>query len=340
MKKLRNTKKLIVAASALAVAVAVSAGATFAWFTTNSQVSVGSINASVTSGGQNNIMVALGHGSSNVEFKTTINSKDIENWLDEEYTDGVEFDAITYGSQTTGEAVAFKDVEGDPVDSTSGKYIKIPLTIRTDESDTIILQGTSTVTTSSTVTRTTSAWETINANTYGNHDEILSGTEIEAYACNATRVGFTTGSGTITNSLAPTESTLKVWSPNEARYDGAQTDGSIESGLERTAVTGDTTGTNYWKNNLAAAAYNAVSTPTKTISCEGYGTNYITTYAEKTTGTANIATTAQYENSTSYYAFIYVYIWLEGTDGDCFNSVLEQEIDVTLSLTSSLSLSA
>lgn len=343
MKKMKTRTKLVGAVAALTVAVALSAGTTFAWFTSNPTSTISNISANVTTGGSGNIMVAVGHSSTG-SFKTGLDTDDIGNYLN------VAFDALCLDTTDNN----LEDVDGNNAVAASGttgssyqgEYIKIPLTIRTDSADSIVLTESSSVTgTASSEPTNITAWRTIEKNKYGNSSEITQDGAIEASAYNAARVGFTVADSSDNSTdyagnpiYTGTEGTMKVWSPNEAMYSGAiveqtGTEGaaySLNTNVDRSSVA--VAGSNYWQNNLAGDYYyymNSNTNPTN-YSTGGYS-NYLTNYTENSSN-ATIVETAKVGTSSYAYAFIYVYVWIDGNDGDCFNSIFDQNIVVNLAI--------
>ena len=346
MKKLKNTRKLLIAATALVAAVAVSAGATYAWFTQNAEVSVSGISANVKTSGDTNIMVAVGHGTSGINFQPSLSTTDLTDG-DVNYLN-VAFDSVTNTNTTKTNAptlysAAYSStatetnylsytaaVAGNS--SVKGNYVKVPLTIRTDTAANIILNDGS-VSTTATTTPSVYEWRSSGITQYTTSAKSY-GDAYTAYAKNASRVGFTTASGTLSSKAYNTESTFKVWCPNEINYDGSQVVTTPESGYRTSAVTDN----NYYLNNLADDYFEYVYNCATSITQDAYTDNYLATYTEKAgTDYANniVATTAYDSTAEAYYAYVYLYIWIEGTDGDCFNNILSQAIDVEFDLTAS-----
>lgn len=339
MKKLKNTRKMLVAASALVVAVAVSAGATYAWFTQNSESTISGIDATVKAAGDTNIMVAVGHDVSKITFKTDLDSSDLSDYLT------TSLDAVTNTNTTKTDAPSFYKESGNGTYSVSETtategtdYIKIPITVRTDEAANVILEdGDDTYVkagTGGTTSTTVTEWRSSDITAYNATGTYELGSLYTAYAYNAVRVGFTTGSGTVSDNKMPTESDFEVWSPNEAMYGGqeVQADTPSSATVDRSDIKTDDA-TNYWANNLARDYYSSIY-GTTSYDVADYSSNYVA--PDSTTDGDNvIATTATgaVSNSTACYQFLYIYIWLEGTDGDCFNNILGQGISVSFSLT-------
>jgi len=169
--------------------------------------------------------------------------------------------------------------------------------------------------------------------------EITKGETFTDHAANAIRVGFTNievGSS-LTKNYSEGES--KFWCPNEyftngAQYDGSNTTAGTTSGREK----------GYYKNNLASdfnyyyGAYSnyvstvnalpnpltlATSTTTKNGVASG-DTSVLATFAASSSG----STTAT--SAGTYYIATTVVIWIEGTDGDCFDEILGDTISCAL----------
>lgn len=150
----------------------------------------------------------------------------------------------------------------------------------------------------------------------------------------------------------------KIWCPNEANYDGSDLykgDGASEYSLQNKHAAG------FYAQNLAGAyAYllaqsketdpnfnltsaassgditEAQSYTNSVIPWEGKMQTSDTTKADYTDCTV-IATTASsgvlsgYSSTAGFYAVVDVTVWLEGTDGDCFNAVATDIMKVLLS---------
>jgi hypothetical protein len=186
-----------------------------------------------------------------------------------------------------------------------------------------------TASTASTVSpKSVKAWSNITLATYSTVESSDTKTELTkdtdkvvARAANASRISFVTGTDTKSS---------KVWSPNEHNA----------SGVEETSATETTNGKGFWKNNLAAVYYNYMYGSSETIKQVEYKSNVAAlsssdTSAAKAANTILTLSTAVKDSTdtskTLYYQdSVTINIWLEGTDGDCFDSIFDDAISVAL----------
>ncbi len=354
MKKMKTRTKLAGAVTALVVAVALSAGTTFAWFTTSKTVSVTTISASVTStsGG---LEIASGlNKESGFGSSLTVDAS------------SVVLDAATTSIDGATGAVTMLNRKNEA--ATEGSYITFNCTLRA-QSDLVINlgAGSDVSSTAATSPNYVKAWaDTTNSSTsavtntkYGNGD-IDIGNNIEAKAANASRVSFEMGTYSGSNVDSMTVSSSKVWSPHEASINGKYiADSTALSGLSSTEANSDKAG--FYMGNLASdyeqyLLANSLMTYAELDTATGYtshwgalGSSYPYTgaaYTQDTTGYANpvvpIESNSQTTSGTNttivtlasfgdyYYANVTVKIWLEGTDGDCLNSIFSQTLKVDL----------
>ena len=320
---MKATKKIVGAACALVAAVALSAGSTFAWFTSNANVSVGQISANVvTMGGDLQIAV---------KSQTLLTEDEAGGGLKKgEYKEG-ELGAYAYSvknpfatspvltavTSTNGKDFTERKVtETAPTakantTNSGGGYIKLTVSLRSSTAMKIYLDNASDVSSDSGATSTSIfAWKDITETDYGKgaSTQIDAGDPIAAQAKNAVRVAFMTES-----------SAGKIWAPYEdTEFAGKPTaegfsKGNLASDYEQ-SIKGDT-----------AVAYTNVAT-------SEYTTGGLTAIT-KTTGTEEAdyiedSLICQLEANTAKE--ITICIWIEGRDGDCFNSIFTQIVKVDL----------
>lgn|SRR5574344_2775355 len=151
---------------------------------------------------------------------------------------------------------------------------------------------TSSHTTDTTKKVTCSSWTAIAENAYGVHGAIAAKAEIDAKAENAARVAFYTS--------AAESAPVLVWNPHaEAGYNKANTNMATDWGTFITTGVGPTTPS-------ATAQESTAKNSTEAASIKLLN---------------NVANTA---------TMLRIRIWLEGNDGDCFNSIMADTIVASL----------
>lgn len=305
---MKATRKLIGALAALVIAIAVATGSTFAWFTTNQKVTVESLDLQVTSG-NDDLQIALGKPTSatdwsNLKFGRKILSADV---LKDKT---ISLDALT-SADTDHNGVELKDKENSAAGE--GSYLEFDLSFYSNKGLSVLLGNTAEVAVKDTAVQAHQifAWDdSITKATYG--QAVAKGARIEARAAHASRIAFVTGSGD--------SATGKVWAPFETTANGGN----------------DTTQAGFYKGNLAAAYYNYSLGVSESIA-QTVAKNVIlpltndSTYAS--TSEILILEKPAAETASIYYGTVTVKVWLEGTDGDCLNSIFEDKMTVMLNLT-------
>lgn len=273
---MKSSKKIIGASAALGLAVALSAGSTFAWFTGgNTNVSVKNFDIGVTTESDGaDLQIAVGLVSDQFPTSTTDFGYSID-LLDNDYSAGVadliadatngdaplktlkpltynETDKKFYGSDWTGSN------EASITEETAGMLkfrvilsssVEMKITLSTDAAVSASVGSTGTpIKATATEPFALPLWSGLNGATYsatdGNSVDGVGGSSasdgvITARAANAARVLF---------EEKKTGGITSVWCPNEYYTDGAEFDGTTE-------VSGKTkTGTHkgFYKNNLAS----------------------------------------------------------------------------------------
>lgn len=321
----KATSKILMAAMSLVVAIGIATGTTFAWFTTNRTVNVSTVQATVTTG-TDGLYVAIKTGPGETDytkFKSSIEAADLNTALYGKASPSADdFKTILLDALTSADGEALTDEKGVAAPefvagaTTPNKYIQFTLKFRTTVAQDIYLakgvkvgDGTkdSEIITNgnATVANQVLAWANVDASVYGK--SLTAGDRIEARAANAARVSFVSGSN------------KNIWAPNEVEGKG------------------------FWKSNLAddyksyflgnktadeiAATPSAVTAPTATLKMlsDEDAQKQPAVIGDAT----KIATTAKTANN-AYEAEVTVRIWIEGNDGDCFNSIFGDKFDVNL----------
>lgn len=336
----KATRRLLGAIFALVVAVAVSIGATFAWFTTNDTVNVTGISGQVTSGNSSlEVRLVKSDGTEiddEHDFGYNIDlSKDIEALTK------LKFDAVSYQEETglvvrDGKKAADKVTVGVAEDSAkAGKYLDFYLMLRSLSKLDVYLGADSKVVSVENELNDKGkilAWDQLTEDVYGTATS--KGSPIDAEAANAVRVGFQA----VDDASSGWETTTKagVWAPNEAAIGGAPVDKT--TGLN---TTGD--GKGYWKGNLAHD-YEIQLLPSEKQTTSDEKTAIDNAYKYPSyTGIDNggkddptslvVQLTKGGGGEGSYYtAYLHVVIWIEGTDGDCFNNIFNDKFNVSIQL--------
>ncbi len=330
---MKATKKIVGAACALVAAVALSAGSTFAWFTSNAEVNIGQIDAKVvTKGGDLQIGLVTYTGDALAPtsesdtgtvkaYKNTIAAADITSKLPE----GFKLDAVTTKDS---DGKTMQDSEGTAVTANT-TYIQFTVSLRSTTNMNIYLAKDASLTSTASANGTNLfAWGTIAENTYGKNQAAWtteSNITEKAKAQAASRVSFeTTG----------TTSEVKVWAPWESKEHGGV--------LEETAIDALTTGVEeygYYKGNLASDY--AVAGGKDSLKVDAYP-SYTKTIAPATgkvvagtPGTGEVSETDAagsklLELKAGVASTVTIRLWVEGKDGDCLNSIFDHQISMAL----------
>ncbi len=348
---MKATKKIVGAACALVAAVALSAGSTFAWFTANSQVSIGNVTADVvTKGGDLQISLVTPGGTDDAPtysydgWKAAISSADVMTKVGT-----VKLDHVTT-KNNDGKSMA--TIDGDDITASTNpstaNYVEFTFALRsTTAMDIYLVKGTtltSAVKSGAGATAITpvSCWGDVAANTYGKNQAAWTAeSQIEAKAQCASRVSFENVN----------DNETKVWAPWETTENGGN-DYSV-SEIEAAAFTGNIADYGYY------TTYGASDTPATTSGKNlagdiarngGKDAKYFgatTDYAKKispaagttiTRGTSSGADEIEVANATKNLLctltagqpkVIKVRMWIEGNDGDCLNSIFDQTITMS-----------
>lgn len=331
--KISSTKKLIGASVALLASIGIAASSTFAWFTTSQTVTVDEFSAQVVAGSDSLTMAVV---SSDTAFTnasdqaTAINAAKFSGTLDNDAIAAVITSGAKLTAATTTDGTSFADKGGVAVNAnqTTGGYISFRLIFRnrtqTGTTSTLHLDDGSKIDASAegkTVPYSASQFSTIEANKendyYGTNPDILGGGNdqtLKAYAAHAARVTFVDA----TNAA-------KIWAPNERNADG----GNDNAEAEQTA-----TMAGYYLNNLANDYMNDYFGTTGGLDQASLSNTVVAsdTYnADNQVGAGFAAVTGA--PADYVYTSVLVNIWIEGTDGDCFDAILEDTFTTTMKFT-------
>lgn len=307
---MKASKKLIGASAALIAALAVSVGSTYAWFTTSNSVTVGQIEAQVTT------------GSSSLEVRQ-VNKEGgavgAQGWtynLSEIQIDTERLEALT--AEDNGKTLKKLNSSGDGTESNTitTNYVEFYLQFRTLGETPFKLQlgenGSSIEAGTDGEKSPIKYWASTTSD-YGT--SVTEGEPIAASAANATRAAFipVTEFG-----VSPTLGTSKgVWCPNEDQPDGSE------------SSSGSTTnGKGYWKGNLAKDYATHMSYETSIYTNPAY------TALEKGGDITDQSAAGDSDLEGYQVLSICVRVWIEGTDGDCFNNIFDDKITISLTFQS------
>lgn len=327
--KISSTKKLIGASVALLASIGIAASSTFAWFTTSQSVTVDAFSAQVVAGSDSLSMAVVASGtafSNDTDQAAAINGVRFSNELNSAAITAVVGSNVRLTAATTTNGTAFADKEGVEVtaNQATGGYIAFRLIFRnraqTGMTSTLHLDAGSEIAASS--TGKTVPYSASQFTTIANRAEGFYGTNLiiegqsnsqtlKAYAAHAARVTF----------VGPT---AKVWAPNERNIDGGNDDNSAEQ----------TTKKGYYLNNLANDYMNDYFGISGNLEQTGLTHTVVasSTYTAASQVGADFATVVG--APTDYvYTSVLVNIWIEGTDGDCFDAILEDTFTTTMKFT-------
>ena len=322
----KATTKILLAALSLVMALGIATGSTFAWFTANRTVQIGAINATVTSGTQGLYVAIWDQSASSGEGAYTAfeagwdaNAITAAVFGSTQNPSGtVLLDALT--SANNGETLTRENSQTAVTFSATAQnnaFLEIKLKFRTTTAQDIYLgyDGSNFNSTISPVGNYNStpvlAWTTIAADTYGTHSQIAASAALETRAAYAARVAFLT--------TANSETTGVVWAPYDYTTDNS--DGyNTQAGFYKGNLARD------YRNNLLDmnSTYTVANTNAVKLELDSNAeSNTITTGATKIVSTTD-------NGHGQFDAEVTVRIWIEGTDGDCLNSIFSDILAVNL----------
>lgn len=294
----RSGNKLIKSLIILIVALGVASASTYAWIANNNSAHIEGFNLELSS--NPNLLISL--SGDNGTFRSKISAAEIRDYLTQEY--GAYF-ALTEATSLDG--VNITDIDG----SADVNYITIDLHFQSNVKQKISLKPDQLATfvasqrKEGAVGGNIEAWREIST-VYGQEEVIEAGEKIYADAQNAIRVSFT-GDSTV------------IWNPNPDK--GFCNDTNYKSLTEFTT------------HNLAVDYLNEVYG--KNLAApETYYDNFSKNYADAENGNYIIddtLLTLSYDADREFYTgTLTVRIWLEGWDGDCFDSITNDIITIAL----------
>lgn len=217
-----------------------------------------------------------------------------------------------------------------------GTYISFDIVFRTPVNTalSILLTQNSKVTAGSTDNSSSVvAWETIAANTYGNDDEIAENENLSARGANAVRFAFGDMGAQTSTLSSETSVAYTYWAPNEA-----YTNGEAKGDVDSTSAVANENYAGYYKGNLAGAYNKNKGIYTNYVNKQvalptGYSLELADPYATAEPSTiSKVASIVAKSDATDYqYQRMTVTMWIEGTDGDCFDDIIKDSIEATLS---------
>lgn len=332
--KISSTKKLIGASVALLASIGIAASSTFAWFTTSQSVTVDEFSAQVVAGSDSLTMAVVKSGdafSTVQEQATAINGATFSGKLDSAAITKIVGNDVKLTAATTTDGTSFADKTTGAVNAnqTTGGYISFRLIFRnrtqTGMTSTLHLDDGSKIDASSTgktVPYSAAQFATIEENKkssstyYGSVLGISEGIPqtLKAYAAHAARVTF-----------VDTTNAAKIWAPNERNADG----GNDNAEAEQTA-----TMAGYYLNNLANDYMNDYFGTEENVTQASLSNTVVAagTYDSKNQVGAGFAAVTG-APADYVYTSVLVNIWIEGTDGDCFDAILEDTFTTTMKFT-------
>ena len=364
---MKNSKKLIAAVAALVVALAVSVGSTFAWFTTNSKVAVTGIQANVTTGSSNLEVALVGvQGVKGLvgDFAYSLDlSKPIADGGLAEYFAATKFDALTdAGELKKPEATATdmstwtwegKTTYGQNLRNKAGEVVNDDRTITktTENPGTDNAKDVYTVTSGSYLQftlrfRTTAVAGTEEEKTNGiplylsaaskvtsaagdTHSDLVAQNDITEFSI--TKGQTMTAKAQDAMRIAFHEADVEI--PTESTTDDGEVDWADDTGA--TGVVWEPNATSGWGDTTKLAkgkfAQLVEESLTGVSSLAGLYTE--PAYKAKENISADgeqIIKLVKDEDSDYFYADVTVVIWLEGTDEDCLNSIFGDKLTIAL----------
>ncbi len=334
----KTTAKIVTAAVALIVSLGIAAGTTFAWFTSNRTVAIDSLEAEVTTGRQGLYVAVQRYGSDDfTEFKSYLDNATILNEMLGTDSGSGRPTSIKLSDLTTfvtgdqnykgAKLVEEGGTAANEISFTAGaenKFIEFTLKFRTTTQQDIYLAISDGNTVSSAINyvdgnslTAVKAWKRIEAGEYGNSSVIEKNASLSTRAAYAARVSF------ITDGVG------KVWAP----YDYAAGNDDLSHTQAGFYV-------NTLEKNLARDFRNALLGRNDTYVCSVLNEIRLLSDALAAQNTnigdnpGDVAATpiARTVDNTAgaFDATVTVRLWLEGTDGDCLNSVFNDKISLRL----------
>ncbi len=285
------TRKMYLSILAVVLSVFALGTTTFAWFTLTNTATVQPFSAEVVA--DTGIEIALSDGADPLLFdwKTTILTSDVEDYISVKYADAFKFNNVT-----TANGRSFTNLDGDSVSSAAGGYLELTIHFRSNDVQAINWNSVS-------LTSTPSSWTSNVSFTNEHGDAIAPAGSFNVNATDAFRVSVTglISDVTTTTAYENPASATNVVLDGQTAADLSGTDGSVNY---YTAVTG-----------TAPTGSTSVTVVDTVQSIDGVKV------LDLGDGTSADAT---------YYGQIVVRIWFEGWDANAYNSLLGTIITASL----------
>lgn len=353
--KISSTKKILISSVALIAALGVAAGSTFAWFASNSTVTVSGFESNVVSGSDSLTMAVTAYNSDDTQaaynaltYSSTVTNEQIKKAIlgvSATANSPIYLAALTAKDTQTNQGyaiydgTAFETEAGNQVTTpnsitlTEGSYVSFKVVFRNRN---VVSENTAryiALSSDSTIDRSdngkdiplpTNQYTTIDGNitasgaTYYGSELKTAGEaadrRLTAYAADAVRVSFVTSTAGVNSG--------KVWSPYERYATGGNT---------TTELTAQTNARGYYLNNLANDYRNDTLGTASEVTQKAY-TSSVITAANASDDVKRISKNLEAFNSDDTYTYtsVVVNIWIEGTDGDCFDAILQDDFKLTL----------
>lgn len=322
-----NTKKKLgISIFTLVVALVIATSSTFAWFTMNPEVQIGNFNVQVTTG-NDDLYVAVAPVDADAQtiadlvYTTSINGADIE-----AAAGNVRLTALTPNADNSGlrEQDSNTDVtySSSALDTAPNKYFSFDLYFRTTSTKdvTVKLKKRHDEVTEGSESGTffkegkkgyIQAWETLTGAEYGiteTIEDIAEGTSFTVDPVNALRIGFDP------SQTKDDTQVTKIWNPGY--------------GMGYSSAVDDTTGTYVDGKKNLAEEFNKFMKPNAGTQpfVEKEHKTFMQTVNHSGEAPAELDDTViildNLDQDTGFRTGkVTVKIWLEGTDGDCFNAL-------------------
>ena len=300
----KKSRKLIYSVFGLIIAFAVAVMSSYAWISMNSTTTIEGFNIDIG----NNKKLLISFTGEEGTFKAYMTSAEIQNYLKSRYGENYSL----YPAQSR-DGKSIVGIDGGEAD-----YISFDLYFQSNVKADIFLDPNPSATYVSSTRKSGSsvgyvrAWYDIIKDTYGQHPAIASGEEIVAEARNAVRISFVSGENSV------------IWYPNP------------DKGYNKDVNTFDEQ--NFEIRNLALEYMNEVYGYDLTVPEYYLDKNFSTNFYNTQTGnyiiTDRLVSLEYDEDMEAYVGCLKINIWLEGWDGDCFDSILEDRLSVGLQFTS------
>ncbi|NLK17627.1 MAG: hypothetical protein GX304_03770 [Clostridiales bacterium] len=300
----RKNKKLIFSILGLIIAAAVAVTSTYAWLSMNSTSTIEGFNIDIG----NNRKLLISFTGEEGSYKAYMTSADIQDYLAGKYGE----DFSLYPAQSA-DGIAISGLGGE-----EASYISFDLYFQSNVKSDIYLDANPDATYVRSSRKSGSgvgyvrAWKDIPAGSYGQHGHIQSGQEIVAHAKDAVRISFMGQEGAV------------IWYPNP--HTGYNKDINLhdEPGFE--------------PKNLALDYLNEVygyslAVPEYYLN-KNFSTNFYNPEAGNYIITDKLLSLEYDEEKEAYCGRLIVNIWLEGWDGDCFDSITEDILTIGMQFNS------